>query len=45
MPNDNMFWVLVAPGLTSCVCFFVESFPAVWSRSVAVIGRFGARMW
>jgi hypothetical protein len=24
MPGINIFWVLIAPGVASCFCFFVE---------------------
>jgi hypothetical protein len=30
MWNNNIFWVLFAPGVVSCVCFAVEGFCESW---------------
>lgn len=45
MLNVKMFWVLVAPGLASCFCFFLERIPQWWRRGFELIGRFGAPLW
>lgn len=45
MPNDKMILVLIAPGLASCVCFFLEGIPERWRRGFELLGRFGSPLW
>jgi hypothetical protein len=45
MWNDNMFWVLIAPGLVSCVCFVLEMSLEGFPKGLETIGRYVNRLW
>jgi hypothetical protein len=55
MRNDNMFWVLMVPGLVSCLCFAFElcsNFSETWNqhfeafrRGFEMIGRYNVKPW
>jgi len=55
MRQDNMFWVLIVPGLLSCLCFAIEmgsNFSESWNRrfddfrrGFEAIGRCAGKFW
>jgi hypothetical protein len=52
MWNNNVFWVLIAPGVASCVCFAVEGFSESWRgfsegwrRGFEAVGRGAGKLW
>ena len=45
MPNDKMFWVLLAPGLASCFCFITEGFIESMRKGFEAVGRCRGKIW
>jgi hypothetical protein len=45
MMNDGMYWVLIAPGLTSVACFFTEAFVEAIRQRFEEIAPCRRRIW
>jgi hypothetical protein len=45
MWNNNIFWVLLAPGVVSFACFAVEGFSESWRRGFEAVGRGAGKLW